>query len=147
MTGMAGNYFDPTYAPITPQNIPTAGLPVLLPRFLLCQRILHFGTYGGEEIQAQDSQDILVFLYAMRRYQHVFTPQEAWELRPGVINVLHFAETRNFVAFLDLMQWRHVNIHLTENWRVEVRPQQRQPKPHFLRNGEPFIYRSNQRFF
>lgn len=146
LVGMAGNNFDPTYAPIIPQNMPTAALPILLPRFLLYQRILHFGTYGGEEIQARDAQDILVFLNAMRRYQHVFTPQEAWELRPGVINLLHFAETHNFFAFLDLMQWRHVNIHLTENWRVEIRPQQRQPKPHFLRNGEPFIYRSNQRF-
>lgn len=111
-TSSVETHLERTWQFVVTQNNLSIRLPVLLPRHLLYQRILNFGTHLGEETQIKDIADIHVFLSEMRRYHQVFPQNEAWELRRGVINILYFSQQRNIVKMLDRNMWREVNIHL-----------------------------------
>lgn len=109
---------EPTY---TFQHINPPGvdggihIPVVLPRILLRQRLLHFHRSWLERDkvsrQKNDVQDIFAYLNALYYVENEsFTHEEAQVLVPRVREVLHFARLHWFPEVHDLSKWRWVNI-------------------------------------
>jgi hypothetical protein len=94
---------------------PPIHLPVLLPRFLLQQRILHFRRPGdANEIDRKENDvaDINVYLDVLARMNYrPFTNQEVPILKPKAKEVLQFAELYFiYNGEQDLLKWRWMNI-------------------------------------
>jgi len=94
---------------------PPIRLPVLLPQFLLKQRILHFRRpQDANEIarKENDVADINVYLDVLVRMAYrPFTIQEVQRLKPKVKDVLQFAELNFLYDDQDLLNWRWMNIN------------------------------------
>ena len=109
---------EPTYSfqHINPPGV-VGGIyvPVVLPRILLQQRLLHFHRSRPERDkvsrQKNDVQDITAYLKVLYRVENEsFTHQEAQVLVPRVRDVLHFARLHWFPEVHDLAKWRWINI-------------------------------------
>ena len=117
---------EPTwsYRYIQPAGVPTgSNVPVLLPRLLLQQRVLHFTRpQERDEVDRKknDVNDIAVYLTSLYGSEHQsFTDEEALELLPHIRDILRFADS-HFMEGLDVAKWRWINIPLREgDWRAE----------------------------
>ena len=90
-------------------------VPVVLPRILLQQRLLHFHRSRPERDkvsrQKNDVQDIIAYLNVLSSVENEsFTLEEAQVLVPKVRDVLHFARLHWLPEVLDLAKWRWINI-------------------------------------
>ncbi len=91
---------EPTwsYRYIQPAGVPTgSNVPVLLPRLLLQQRILHFTRpQEKDEVDRKknDVNDIAVYLTSLFGSEHQsFTDEEALELLPHIRDILRFTDS------------------------------------------------------
>ena len=116
---------EPTwsYLHIQPAGVSTGSqLPVLLPRLLLQQRLIHFTRpQEQDELNTRgknDVRDIAAYLTNLYRSEHQsFTDEEAFALLPKVRDVLRFADL-HCLPGLDVDKWCWINIPLQEgDWR------------------------------
>ena len=109
---------EPTYSfqHINPPGVDQGiYIPVVLPRILLQQRLLHFHRSQAERDkvsrQKNDVQDIFAYLNVLYGVENEsFTLEEAQVLVPKVRDVLHFARLHWLPEVLDLDKWRWINI-------------------------------------
>ena len=117
---------EPTwsYRYIQPAGTSTgSNVPVLLPRLLLQQRVLHFTRpHEKDEVDRKknDINDIAVYLTSLYGSEHQsFTDEEALELLPHIRDILRFADS-HWMEGLEVAKWRWINIPLREgDWRAE----------------------------
>lgn len=124
--GTSWSHNDPeptwTYRHIQSDEMPAGfNIPVLLPRLLLQQRVLHFiRSQEKDDLDRKknDINDIAVYLTYLYGSEHQsFTDEEAQELLPHVRDILRFADS-NSMDGLELSKWRWINIPLKEgDWR------------------------------
>lgn len=81
------------YFPPTPQNMLQIAFPVLLPRYLLLQRILHF---GRDQTQSNDYLDIYVFLKEMRNRREAIDSPDILRLSSRIQDVVCFGVNLGF---------------------------------------------------
>jgi hypothetical protein len=89
-------------------------LPVVLPRLLLYQRILHFERPDATlETKTNDVKDMIVYLNALHGLQNEsFTDQEAQILLPRIWEIMRFAEGYWLKEICDIDKWLWINIPL-----------------------------------
>lgn len=117
---------EPTYSfqRIHPPGVQEGILvPVVLPRPLLFQRLLHFSRPSeSDEVtrKVKDVKDITTYLNALDGVEHQsFTDEEALVLAPKVKDVLRFAELYGLDGMTDLGKWGWININLEdEGWSI-----------------------------
>ena len=108
---------------ICPPHIPQGVIvPVVLPRILLQQRILHFTRPNEKDIlkrRRNDVNDIVVYLNALQCTENEsFTDEEAVMLLPKIRDVLRFAETYFMKDAVEVNKWLYVNIPLVAgDWK------------------------------
>jgi hypothetical protein len=117
---------EPTwsYRYIQPAGISAgSNVPVLLPRLLLQQRVLHF-TRPQEQDEVDrkknDINDIAVYLTCLHGSEHQsFTDEEALELLPHVRDTFCFADLY-WMGGLEVAKWRWINIPIRDgDWRAQ----------------------------
>jgi hypothetical protein len=94
--------------------------PVVLPRLLLQQRLLHFEKRNSTiSTKTNDVKDIITYLDALQGSENQsFTDEEAQLLLPRIWEVLRFAERQWLSAVVDVNKWNYINIPLVEgDWR------------------------------
>jgi len=108
---------EPTFDYVSPVGFPdTVKFPVLLPRLLLRQRVLHFGR--SDATLVTDLADIKCFLDVLQGMEdQCCTPQEEQELLPKVKNLMRFGHHNFLTDENDVRRWGNINIFLPENWR------------------------------
>ena len=126
--GTPWNHDDPeptwSYQYFQPSGTATAiRIPVLLPRLLLEQRVLHFTREGESDALSRkknDVCDIMVYLASLYGSEHQsFTNEEAQILLPKVREILRFADLYFVQVGLEVAKWRWINIPLVEaDWRT-----------------------------
>jgi hypothetical protein len=97
-------------------------VPVLLPRLLLQQRVLHFTRPQEKDSlmrKKNDVKDIIVYLGALYGSENEsFTTEEGQILLPKILEVLRFAELYWLLGGLEVAKWQWINIPLMEgDWR------------------------------
>jgi len=123
--GRPWNHDDPEptweYRWTTSTNFPTPiRLPVVLPRLLMGQRILHFGRRDATvETKTRDVKDITAYLNALKGVENQsFTDQEAISLLPKIRQVLRFADQYWLTDVCNIGLWGWINIPLVEGeWK------------------------------
>ena len=125
-TPLHQNEAEPTFSlqRIHPPGVQEGVLvPVVLPRLLLWQRLLHF--YRPEEGDSlnrklNDVKDITAYLNALDGVERQsFTNEEALVLAPKVKHMLRFAELHGLDQVHDLNKWGAINIDLEdEGWSI-----------------------------
>jgi len=116
---------EPTvcYQQICPPHIPQGvAIPVVVPRLLLQQRILHFDRPNRKNTlmrKRNDVNDIAVYLNALQCTDNEsFTDEEAATLLPKIRGVLRFAETYFLKDAVEVGKWLYLNIPLVEgDWK------------------------------
>jgi hypothetical protein len=112
---------DPTWVSVTihPRNVPTGlPVPVLHPRILLMQRVLHFRR--GQETDPEgrmksDVRDIAAYLNVLQgKENESFTNEEANNLIVRVRDVVRFAQEQIYSEATDVWKWRYINIALVD---------------------------------
>jgi hypothetical protein len=112
---------EPTWVAVTihPRNVPIGlPVPVLHPRILLMQRVLHFRR--GQETDPEgrmknDVRDIAAYLNVLQGKENVsFTNVEAHGLIARVRDVARFAQGQIYNEAADVGKWRYINIALVD---------------------------------
>jgi hypothetical protein len=113
--------WDYRWIPTSPNFPGPIRLPVVLPRLLLSQRILHFGrSHATVNTKTKDVKDITVYLTALFRVDHQsFTDDEARILLPKIRDVLRFAYQYNgtnagLIDACNIEKWLWINIPIVE---------------------------------
>jgi hypothetical protein len=112
---------EPTWVAVTihPRNVPIGlPVPVLHPRILLMQRVLHFRRAQETDPEGRmksDVRDIAAYLNVLQGKENVsFTNEEAHSLIVRVRDVARFAQGQIYSEVTDVGKWRYINIALID---------------------------------